>query len=147
MGLDISLEYKLEMFGDENILKNEWAYDNGEVWVSIDDIGSFYQFDTHFNITHNLTKMASKCNLYEPLWRPYKLFNITEEDEDKATILAKDLTEPVSFGLIKLLRNEKELIKYNPDNGWGSYDSLVSFTTKYLQALTYFPNARVRISR
>ena len=44
------------------------------------------------NITHNLTEMARKADLYEPLWRPDNL------DIDKA----EQLIAPLSEGLRRL---------------------------------------------
>jgi hypothetical protein len=99
------------------------------------------------NITHNLTEMAEKAKLYEVIWRPYKLFNVTDEDEDGVEIHAKDLVDDLLHGLTLLKSEPEEYKKYNPSNGWGSYDSLVSFAEEYLKACMKYPEALINVSR
>lgn len=89
------------------------------------------------NITHNLTEMASKAGLYECLWRP---------DENEIT-KASQLIEPLKAGLF-LLKNDPEKFKrFNPPNGWGTYEGLVRFVSDYLKACNTFPNAEVHVWR
>jgi hypothetical protein len=148
MSLDISLEYRLDLNGDTFF--DTWKAEpteETELWISVDEISELDSQDCHFNITHNLGKMASKCKLYEPLWRPYELFNILEKDEYDAIILAKDIISYVEEGLKNLLNNKETLFQYEPVNGWGSYDALVSFTQRYLKCLKRHPNSKIRISR
>ena len=89
------------------------------------------------NITHNLTQMAKKAELYYPLWRP------DEIDLEKA----EDLIGPLEKGLKILEQDPAKMKKYNPDNGWGVYEYLVEFTRAYLQACKDHPKARIRSSR
>jgi hypothetical protein len=90
-----------------------------------------------YNITHNLNKMASEAGIYKCLWRP-------EEIEIKT---AKQLIPKLEEGLINLKDNKESLEKFNPPNGWGTYDGLVTFVEKYLKACKMFPEAEVRASR
>jgi len=99
------------------------AYDDGEVYWA--------------NITHNLTRMASEAGLYEPLWRP--------EEIDIET--AKQLTEPLKKGLALLESNPGRFEQFNPSNGWGNYEGLVSFVRNYLRACVDYPDATIRVSR
>ena len=89
------------------------------------------------NITHNLTTMADQAGVYQALWRPEEI-NATK---------ARDLIEPLTKGL-ELLRNDPDLFKrFNPPNGWGTYEGLVDFVEGYLLACTAFPSAEIEISR
>lgn len=109
------------------------------------------------NITHNLNLMAEKAGLYEALWRPYQLketYNIPEGDdvgefnfEEENMVIASELVPVIEKGL-KDLKDRPEYFKeFNPENGWGSYDSLLRFTEKYLEACKEYPNAKVEVSR
>jgi len=90
------------------------------------------------NITHNLTKMASEAGLYEYLWRPYESFKFTH---------AFELVDGLTEGLKRLEEDPEKFKKFNPENGWGSYESLVKFTKKVLEACIENPEAEIRISR
>jgi len=89
------------------------------------------------NITHNLDKMAEAAGIYEHLWRP---------DEIKIT-KAKELIEPLRQGLHNLKSEPERYKKFNPENGWGSYDGLVKFVENYLNACYEYPDANVEVSR
>lgn len=89
------------------------------------------------NITHNLNKMAAEAGIYEALWRP----------EEIAAKKATDLIGPLADGLGLLKANPEKYKAFNPSNGWGDYDGLVSFVEKYLAACRENPDATVRVSR
>ncbi len=134
MSLDLSLNYKVDVPGKD-------------IWVSVNDLWELNTDNCHFNITHNMGKTASEAGLYEALWRPYELFNISEDDEYDAIILASDILEHVEKGFKELKSNPKKYKAFNPDNGWGTYDNLVSFTQRWIKCLKQFPDARVIASR
>lgn len=92
-----------------------------------------------FNVTHNLGAMARACGLYEPLWRPDEYFPEPN--------IARDLIEPVKYGLSVLLSDPTHYRTFNPENGWGSYERLVEFATSVLQALERYPKACVYACR
>lgn len=94
-----------------------------------------YVFD--YNVTHNLRKMAQEAKLYEVLWRP------DENDFETAEQMVPFLKE----GLLELVCNEDHYKTLNPDNGWGSYEGLVKFVSKYLNACSQNPTATVEVSR
>lgn len=89
------------------------------------------------NITHNLNKMAGDAGIYEHLWRPDEI-GITK---------AAELIEPLRAGLALLKSDPSRFKKFNPENGWGTYEGLVSFVEKYLAACEENPAATVRVSR
>ena len=71
------------------------------------------------------------------MWRP---------DEIKIT-KAKELIEPLRQGLHNLKSEPESYMKFNPENGWGSYDGLVEFVESYLNACYEYPDADVEVSR
>jgi hypothetical protein len=95
------------------------------------------------NITHNLGKMASHVDvgdgltLYQILWRP---------DEIPLTN-AKQLIVYLAAGMNVLLDDADRLREFNPENGWGNYESLLMFTRNYLVACMETPDAALSISR
>jgi hypothetical protein len=95
------------------------------------------------NITHNLGKMATQVflsngdTLYDVLWRP-EVVGITH-----ASCLAEYLDE----GWNILLSDPEKYKKYNPENGWGSYEGLCDFVYRYRNACWDNPEAELRISR
>lgn len=89
------------------------------------------------NITHNLNRMADAAGLYEACWRP----------EEIGATRARDLIAPLREGLAQLRAETERFAQYNPKNGWGSYDGLVSFVTRYLAACEEWPDAEISVSR
>lgn len=89
------------------------------------------------NITHNLNTMADQAGIYKHLWRPDEI-NITK---------AKELIDPLREGLHKLKLEPEKYKKFNPENGWGTYEILVNFVENYLNACYQYPEADIEISR
>lgn len=90
-----------------------------------------------YNITHNLNTMAQKAGVYMQLWRP----------DEMGVSKAAQLIEPLKSGLKLLKSKPDEFKQYNPSNGWGSYEGLVEFVEKYLQACEQYPDAEIDVSR
>jgi len=88
-------------------------------------------------ITHNLTAMAEAAGLYECMWRP---------DEIGIT-LANQMIEPLRGGIAVLKQDKEKLEQLNPENGFGSYEILLSVAKRYLAACEENPNAEVEVSR
>lgn len=103
--------------------------------------GSLYtpdgEYEYEANITHNLGSMADAAGIYKHLWRPEEI-GITKADH---------LILPLQRGLSELKATPEKFKKLNPENGWGSYDGLVSFVELYLRACIEHPNADVIVSR
>jgi len=89
------------------------------------------------NITHNLNKMAQEAGIYEHLWRPDEI-DITN---------AGQLIGPLREGLALLKSDPNRFEAFNPENGWGTYEGLVSFVEKYLAACEENPDADVSVWR
>ncbi len=95
------------------------------------------------NITHNLGKMASAVKLsngmtlYDILWRP----------DEHGFYYAKEISELLDEGFNILLSSPEEYKRYNPENGWGSYDGLCNFVYNYRNACWENPDAELRVSR
>ena len=97
------------------------------------------------NITHNLGKMASKVvlspgqTLYQIVWRP-------DECAPPYT-KASEIAELLDEGWNILLSDPEKYKRYNPENGWGSYEGLVNFVYNYRNACWDNPDAELRVSR
>lgn len=89
------------------------------------------------NITHNLTEMAEEAGIYKHLWRP----------DEIGIEKAKMLTEPLEKGLKRLKSKPDYYKQWNPENGWGTYESLILFVEDYLKACIENPDAKIEISR
>lgn len=96
---------------------------------------SEYVYDA--NITHNLNTMAQEAGIYMHLWRPEEI-GITK---------AEELIEPLREGLHLLKMDPERFKKFNPDNGWGSYEGLVKFVENYLNACYENREALIEVSR
>lgn len=96
----------------------------------------------HINLTHNLTNMADKCEivgkcihkkdestitLYDLLWRPDANLGITTPN--------MDYVENVIGCYRQLLEKKDFFEKFNPSNGWGTYEQLLKKTKEYINAL------------
>lgn len=97
------------------------------------------------NITHNLGKMANHVilrngqTLYEILWRP--------DECNPPYTKASEISELLEEGYDILLSDPERYRQYNPENGWGSYDSLCMFVYRYRNACRDNPDAEIGISR
>ena len=88
-------------------------------------------------ITHNLGVMARAVDIYNALWRP----------EEIGCYSASDIIEPLEKGL-KLLKDEPETFKkLNSENGYGKYEDLVNFVSRYLDKCKLNPDAVIQVSR
>lgn len=89
------------------------------------------------NVTHNLNTMAGEAGIYKCLWRP----------DEIGIEKAKQLVEPLLKGLALLESEPEKFKRFNPANGWGTYEGLVSFVREYLEACGEYPDADVRVWR
>lgn len=100
------------------------------------------------NITHNMNKMAlaipvltdtgKEVTLYDYVWRP-------EEQEEKVdtTVMYRVLVEGIGY----MVTHRKELLKLNPENGWGNYDTFLKWLVNYKEACEGHPGCEVFTSR
>ena len=97
------------------------------------------------NITHNLGAMArevkyegkEELSLYDVLWRP----------DEHGFKYARDLEDLLDIGWNILLSDPEKYKRYNPENGWGSYEVLCDFVYHYRNACWDYPEAELSISR
>lgn len=89
------------------------------------------------NLTHNLTRMASECGLYEAIWRP----------EEIGAVCARDIVNLLDDGIGKLKGDPDRYKAMNPPNGWGCYDVLLDFAVQYLKACQDHPYAAISVCR
>lgn len=146
MSLDVSLKIKSQKFADWKLCR-EFALIGAENQSPkvINAVDTFFQdikpdeyeeiYDA--NITHNLNEMANEAGIYKHLWRP----------EEVGITTAKELIKPLTDALDKLRKNPEFYKKFNPHNGWGTYNGLVAFVEQYLSACTENPEAIVTVSR
>ena len=112
-----SLEEARSRFPGKDIKLN--TYETDEFWTG--------------NMTHNLGKMAGHVNttegltLYDLLWEPA---------EHGFSIVNQEWIEGIMLGYLEVRKRKKELLKYNPPNGWGSYEVLLGFMSDLVRALT-----------
>jgi len=89
------------------------------------------------NITHNLNRMADEAGVYACCWRP----------EENGIKTASQMIEPLESGIALMKADPSRFEKFNPNNGWGSYENFLPWLENYLAACRSNPNARVRASR
>ena len=122
------------------ITREEWDRlmpDRAPVTATVDEAASDRTVVFTANITHNLSGMASKADLYRALWRP----------EDLGITKAEQLIQPLATGLVQLYGNPCWFKKFDSPNGWGTFDTLLSFVERYLTACQVYPSADVTVSR
>jgi hypothetical protein len=97
------------------------------------------------NITHNLGKMADAVKLsngetlYKVLWRP--------EECSYGYTRAFEIVSLLNEGLVELVRFPEKYKPYNPENGWGSYEGLVTFVREYHSACLDNLDAELQVCR
>lgn len=128
------------------------------------------------NITHNLGAMAEAAGIYRHLWRPEEVgvpplpggldptaaqvyADWLEENGEPGAAAklrgafplgaatARALVAPLREGLARLGADPEPFRRFNPRNGWGSYEDLLQFVGEYLAACEKHPDAGVSVSR
>lgn len=93
--------------------------------------------DYEANITHNLSPMAREAGIYEAIWEPERL----------GIERAEQLVPYLTGGIAMLEGNPERFKKFNAENGWGTYDQLLGWLVRYLNACRKYPKAKVWVSR
>ena len=97
------------------------------------------------NITHNLGKMASAVVVDEE--KSLTLYNILWRPDESGFAKASEISDYLDLGWNILLSDPEKYKRYNPENGWGSYDGLCNFVYNYRNACWDNPEAELRVSR
>ena len=112
-------------------IKSKKKEAEGRIWIA--------------NITHNMNKMAqrifvseNKEMLYDYVWRP---------DELGKEIYTNEMKNILTKGIYIMIRKRKSLLRYEPENGWGSYDSFLKFLIEYKKACEDNPGCTIEVSR
>ena len=82
--------------------------------------------------------MADACGLYTVLWHASNVI-----DGKPVQPKAEDIIAEIEKGLEELKSDPEKYKKFNPENSWGSYESLVRFTEGVLEACKKHPKALV----
>ena len=75
--------------------------------------------------------MAEAAGLYEVLWRP----------EEIGITSASKMIPLLEKGIKKLESDPEKYKAFNPPNGWGNYENLVSFCKSALHWCREYPDA------
>jgi hypothetical protein len=86
------------------------------------------------NLTYNLCPMMREAGVYDALVEPH----------DVGITKAHQLVKPLKAGLRKLKRSSAKYKKFNPPNGWGTYEGLITFIEDTLVACKEYPDAEVK---
>lgn len=89
------------------------------------------------NITHNCRNMAQELGVYEHIWRP----------EEIGKLFAGELIACLSVALSKISLDPEEYRKFEPENKWGTVETLTKFLRDYLGACIEYPSAAIVVDR
>lgn len=95
----------------------------------------------HGNITHNLTEMAENCLSFDEYGQYYDLYDLLWKDTQ--TPFTGDYLNVyiahLSYCLYVLKNDPEHYKKFNPPNGWGTYEQLCDFVESFIHALVDMP--------
>lgn len=111
--------------------------------ANVEEVTSEDNIYWHDNITHNLGAMADHCYCYCPdktslhsiLWRPEETTLLTVSGK-----LTPSYVKALSICLEELKERRNYYEKFNPANGWGSYDTLYNFVDSLIASLISINN-------
>jgi len=83
------------------------------------------------NLTYNLVKMTSEAGIYEPVYRGW------EHGVDTGA----DMVPRIEEGYRDLVERREHYAQWNPPNGWGNVDILISVVGGLLAACREHPDA------
>jgi len=92
------------------------------------------------NITHNLIDMAKQVligeetDLYKLLWSPPEINN-------------NKYRQQITEGYTTVLTEKETLMKYESENGWGTYEGFEKFVHDVATALFKYPLATIEVSK
>ena len=149
MSLDISIKANAPVIkngigifvrenGKTNELTAEEAKERGWEGINIDFVSEYAWTG---NITHNLGKMASNVT---PDGKPYTLYDLLWGGKYKH---CRDLISKLHVCILYMLMNKEELKKYNPENGWGTYEQLLEFTKEFQMACIDNQDCKIEIDK
>ena len=87
------------------------------------------------NITHNLSPMAGKADVYNCLWL----------HEEKGYKIAREIIKPLKKGIKKLKSKPKYYQQFDDPAGWGTYEQFLPWLEEVLQGCIDYPSAEIEI--
>lgn len=84
------------------------------------------------NLTHNLAKMAGEVWLDE--YRGLTLYGALWRGDEHGIATVAQLAAAVENGK-NIMQERPSLRKYNPENGWGSYEGFIDALERFLHEL------------
>ena len=57
------------------------------------------------------------------------------------------MKEVLICGIVYMIQNRTKLLEYNPENGWGSYDSFLDWLIDYKSVCENHPGCKIEVSR
>lgn len=93
------------------------------------------------NITHNLTEMAEDCLSFEEEYQHYNLYDLLWRDTQVpfTGVYLNIYIAHLAYCLYVLKNDPDHFKKFNPENGWGTYEQLVNFVEDFIKALINMP--------
>lgn len=89
------------------------------------------------NYTHNAVPMAEAAGIYKALWRP----------SENHYVYAGDIIPVLLRGIKDMQANPDKYIALEPKNGWGRYETFLSFVRDVLSACEANPDAEIKATR
>lgn len=83
-------------------------------------------------------RIKNKETLYDYVWRPEELYK---------EIYTNEMKNVLTKGICIMISKRKSLLRYEPENGWGSYDSFLKFLIEYKEACEDNPGYIIEASR
>lgn len=144
MSLDVTIKYKQPKVVDYERTHAACGSTMGQ------NIGERVETEWDSNITSNMTEMADHIpvtfhvgdeeysnDLYSVVWRP------DEHGIANTTIIGEALGDGIAY----MVRHRKELERFNPSNGWGSYDSFLLWLIAYKLQCDENPDCEIEVWR
>ncbi len=95
--------------------------------------------------THNMVKMANEIPVRCIKDKPITAFCYIWDPHNLGIFLAKDMIEPLHIIISSMLLEYDSLIKFNPENGWGSYNVFLRFLVDYFLACKENPESYIEV--
>ncbi len=146
MSLDVYIKFKKRR-KENYFLTHPYSYDH---LSKADEENYTDEEEWWTNITHNLGTMAdhipikdviakiANVTLYDVCWHPEYVWEHPTTD-----LLLPCLIEGISY----MVAHRKELLQYESENGWGTYNGFMKFLLNYKQACEDNQNCLIEASR
>ena len=95
----------------------------------------------HGNITHNLCGMAEDCESFDEYDQCYNLYDLLWRDTQEPFTgnYLNAYIAHLAYCLYVLKNDPEHYKKFNPPNGWGTYEQLCDFVESFICALINMP--------